>query len=46
MWQKRLESLLLFILLFVEQNNLNNIKIETVIDKFKTINTGERRVQL
>jgi hypothetical protein len=43
MWQERLESLLL---LFVEQINLNNIKIETVIDEFKTMNSGEHRVQL
>jgi hypothetical protein len=43
MWQERLESLLL---LFVVQNNLNNIIIETVIDEFKTMNTGERRLQL
>jgi hypothetical protein len=43
MWQERLESLLL---LFVEKNNLNNIKIETVIDKFKTMNIEEHRLQL
>lgn len=42
MQQERLESLLT---LFVEQNNVNNIKIETVIDEFKTMNTRERRVQ-
>jgi hypothetical protein len=43
MRQERLESLLL---LFVEQNNLNNIKIKTAIDEFKTMNIGERRLQL